>query len=78
MVGNLENVGFCRPGKECINNITVMEELVPVYACGAGSISKRVEKVISRYASPKDVKLYMEELAPRTEKKLDFLRSGDN
>lgn len=78
MVGNLENVGFCRPGKECINNITVMEELVPVYACGAGSISKRVGKVISRYASPKDVKLYMEELAPRTEKKLDFLRSGDN
>ena len=73
MVGNLENVGFCKPGKECVNNITVMEELVPVYACGAGSISKRVGKVIARYASPKDVNMYISELDERTEKKLKFL-----
>ena len=39
MVGNLENVGFAIEGKQCINNITVMEETVSVYACGAGSIS---------------------------------------
>lgn len=73
MVGNLENVGFCKKGKECVNNITVMEEMVPVYACGAGSISKRVGKCISRFASPKDVGLYIDELKERTDKKLMFL-----
>lgn len=77
MVGNLENIGFCKSGKECINNITVMEELIPVYACGAGSISKRTGGVISRYASPKDVELYMSELDERTDKKLEFF-SGKN
>ena len=73
MVGNLENVGFCLDGRECLNNITVMEELVPVYACGAGSISKRVGKVIARYASPKDIGMYITELDERTDKKLAFL-----
>ena len=77
MVGNLENVGFCKKGKECVNNITVMEELVPVYACGAGSISKRVGKYISRFASPKDVGLYINELYERTDKKLMFLSGKD-
>ena len=73
MAGNLENVGFCKRGTECINNITVMEELVPVFACGAGSISKRISGgVIARYASPKDVGLYIAELDERTEKKLLF------
>ena len=73
MAGNLENIGFCKKGSECINNITVMEELVPVYACGAGSISKRVGKVIARFASPKDVGMYINELDERTDKKLAFL-----
>ena len=50
-----------------------MEELVPVYACGAGSISKRVGKVIARFASPKDVGMYINELDERTDKKLAFL-----
>jgi hypothetical protein len=26
MAGNLENVGYCRPGKACIYNVDVMEE----------------------------------------------------
>ena len=73
MLGNLENIGYSLPGKECVNNITVMEELVPVYACGAGSISKKiVGGVISRHASPKDPRLYVSEFGSRLEAKKAF------
>lgn len=33
MLGNLENVGYCKPGKQCINNITTMEDCMSVIAC---------------------------------------------
>lgn len=72
MTGNLENTGFCKKGFVCINNVTVMEELVSVYACGAGSISKRADGVISRYAMPKDVKLYIDQADERIAAKADF------
>ncbi len=73
MLGGLENTGFSLSGFECVNNITVMEELVPVYACGAGSISKNiVNGVITRHASPKDVKLYLDEYEERFRRKAEF------
>ncbi len=75
MLGNLENIGFSLAGYECVNNITVMEELVPVYACGAGSISKKITNgVITRHASPKDVRLYIEEFGERFRRKSEFFR----
>ncbi|MBR1559410.1 MAG: coproporphyrinogen dehydrogenase HemZ [Clostridia bacterium] len=40
MAGNLENVGYARPGKACLYNIGNMEETVSVLALGAGAISK--------------------------------------
>ena len=74
MVGNLENIGFSLPCKECVNNITVMEEMASVYACGAGSISKLVTNgAIHRHASVKDVKLYLNEFDTRLNSKLAFL-----
>ena len=74
MVGNLENVGFAIEGKQCINNITVMEETVSVYACGAGSISKIIQSgKINRHASVKDVKLYIDEFDKRLTEKIKFL-----
>ncbi len=76
MTGNLENTGFCRDGYVCVNNVTVMEELVPVYACGAGSISKRTGGVISRYAMPKDIKLYIEQADERMAAKETFFTEG--
>ncbi len=39
-VGNLENVGWCLPGKECIYNIYMMEEIHTVLAVGAGAVTK--------------------------------------
>jgi oxygen-independent coproporphyrinogen-3 oxidase len=73
MAKNLENTGFCLQNKESINNITTMEETLSVYACGAGAISKKVEKdVITRHSSLRDVKLYLEQFEERLQKKLQF------
>ena len=40
MAGNLENVGYAKPGKACLYNIGNMEETISVLALGAGAISK--------------------------------------
>lgn len=66
MVGNLENVGWALPGRECAYNVFIMEECQTILACGAGAVTKlkapgsgRLERVfnfkypyeyISRYA----------------------------
>ena len=63
MQDNLENVGYAKANKVCVNNITVMEEQLSVVACGAGAISKAIDLhtgLIERFASPKDVKMYLE------------------
>lgn len=42
VAGNLENVAYALPGKECVYNIDIMEETTSILAVGAGAISKRV------------------------------------
>lgn len=70
---NLENVGFSIAGKECVNNITTMEETVGVMACGAGAISKRVDGGgISRFANMRDIALYIERYDEKLRAKLDY------
>ena len=39
-VGNLENVGWCLPGKDCLYNVYMMEEIHTVLAVGAGAVTK--------------------------------------
>lgn len=71
--GNLENVGFCLSDKQCINNITTMEETVSVLACGAGAISKVVTVGnISRFANMRDVGLYINRFDEQLKSKLEF------
>ena len=41
-LGNLENVGYCRPGFEGRYNIQIMDEGQSVYAVGAGAVTKLV------------------------------------
>lgn len=73
---NLENVGFAVLGKECINNITTMEETVSVVACGAGAISKYVGGgKIARFANMRDLKLYAERFDEKLAGKLEFFGS---
>ena len=42
-VGNLENVGYAKPGSECMYNIYMMEELHSIFGAGAGAVTKLVE-----------------------------------
>ena len=42
MAGNFENVGYSLPGKACIYNILIMEEMQTIAACGAGTTTKVV------------------------------------
>ena len=39
-IGNLENVGWAKPGKACLYNVYMMEECHTVLACGAGAVTK--------------------------------------
>lgn len=43
-IENLENVGFCKPGHEGKYNIYMMEEIHSIFGCGAGAVSKFVNK----------------------------------
>ncbi|MBR4235999.1 MAG: coproporphyrinogen dehydrogenase HemZ [Clostridia bacterium] len=62
MAGNLENVGYAKPGYACLYNIGNMEETACVLAVGAGSISKWLfprEKRIERAANLKNIEEYI-------------------
>ncbi len=39
-VGNLENVGWCREGYDCLYNVFMMDETHSVFACGAGAVTR--------------------------------------
>lgn len=39
-VGNLENVGWAKPGRESRYNVFMMEECHTILACGAGAVTK--------------------------------------
>ena len=71
MAGNLENIGFSKPGKECLYNILIMEEKQTIIACGAGTSSKIVfnDGRIERIENVKDPKLYIERLDEMIERK---------
>lgn len=66
MRGNLENVGYSTPGRECIYNIDMMEETVSIMAHGAGSMSKRIfpgrTLRVERIPNPKDIATYESKL----------------
>ncbi|SFG54124.1 coproporphyrinogen III oxidase family protein [Oribacterium sp. WCC10] len=71
MAGNLENVGYCVEGKECLYNILMMEEKHTVIGCGAGCSSKVVlpskdgdptHKRVERCDNGKDIRSYIEDV----------------
>ena len=75
MSGNLENVGYALPGKECVYNIDMMEETASILSHGAGTMTKRVfggENRIERLPSPKDVPTYLLKLDRLIEDKNRF------
>ncbi|MDF1617672.1 coproporphyrinogen dehydrogenase HemZ [Petrocella sp. FN5] len=63
MIGNYENIGYCKEGYGCIYNIHTMEEKESIVAFGAGAISKKVTKDrLVRKDHPKDVKTYLDNI----------------
>ena len=40
ILDNLENTGYCIPGKEGLYNVYIMDETHTILACGAGAVSK--------------------------------------
>ncbi|MCR4891746.1 MAG: coproporphyrinogen dehydrogenase HemZ [Lachnospiraceae bacterium] len=71
MAGNFENTGFCRPGKEGLYNILIMEEVQSIIALGAGTVTKRVsgDGQISRCDTTKDPGLYIRDIDEMIERK---------
>ena len=62
MAANQENTGYALPGKVCVYNVDVMEEISDNVACGANAVSKKIfpdENRIERYGAPKDIATYI-------------------
>ena len=71
MAGNLENVGYARPGREGLYNILIMEEKQSILAVGAGNISKAVypDGRIERADNVKGLEEYHQRLDEMLERK---------
>ena len=77
-VGNNENVGWTKPNKACVYNIDIMEETADNLAVGANAVSKRVytgQGLITRLASPKDLKTYIDGVDALIEKRIKFFEN---
>lgn len=78
MAGNLENVGYCTEGKECLYNILMMEEKHTVVGCGAGTSTKAVlpsgdgdlyHKRVERCDNGKSIPEYLDHIEKFIERK---------
>ena len=72
MAGNLENVGYCKPGTASIYNVDIMEEIMPIAAFGAGAISKwlyPVARRIERAPNVKNIEQYIARVDEMAERK---------
>lgn len=77
ILGNLENVGYATPGNESLYNILIIEEIHTILGLGCGASSKWVHPetgVITRFANPKEPKVYNDHYKEVTQKKIDILR----
>ena len=76
MLGNFENVGYAKEGKECLYNIKMMEEKETIIAAGMGAISKIFypeEDRIERVPNVKSLQEYMDRVDEMIERKRKFI-----
>ena len=71
IAGNFENVGYALPGKECLYNILIMEEVQSILALGAGGSTKLVfrDGHIERIENVKDILSYLQRTDEMIERK---------
>ena len=86
MAGNFENVGYRKPGLECIYNILIMEEKQTIIAMGAGASTKIVFQNeteggqagrIERIENVKDVTNYIQRIDEMIERKRKFFSENN-
>lgn len=74
--GNLENIGYSLPGKECLYNILIMEEKQDIISCGAGASTKYVfpaENRIERTENVKNIDHYINRIDEMIDRKRKYL-----
>ena len=79
--GNLENIGYSLPGKECLYNILMMEEKQDIIACGAGASSKYLfsGNRIERAENVKNIDHYILRVDEMIERKNKYTgKEGEN
>lgn len=79
-LGNQENIGWTKPGKASVYNITIMEEVQTIIAVGAGGSTKLVDlknRELERFFNPKYPLEYLKHfddmVIPRKEKAIALL-----
>lgn len=78
ILGNLENVGYAKPGAESLYNILIIEEMQTIVGLGCGATSKFVHPEtgdITRLANPKEPKAYIDAFQTSTEAKIKALET---
>ena len=75
IAGNLENVGYSKPGLECVYNVLIMEERIDTFAAGAGGITRLLSiedgeiKRVDRVENVKNVDEYITRIDEMIERK---------
>jgi len=71
----MENIGFSKQGKECIYNITMMEEAENIIGIGMGASSKFIKgnNMILNHRNYMNMKDYLENIDNLLLKKIELL-----
>lgn len=78
ILGNFENIGYSKDGKECIYNMAIMEEKETIIALGAGAVSKIFypkENRFERVPNVKNLPIYIDRIDEMIERKVKFLKT---
>ena len=70
--GGQENIGYAKPGSECLYNILIMEEMQSIVALGAGASTKKYHSdrgQVSRIENVKSVTDYISRVDEMIERK---------
>lgn len=76
MVGPYENIGYARPGYECLYNIQIIEERQTIIGLGGGSGSKFVEPgtwYLTSHYNPKDPENYANRIEEIIQRKISLM-----
>lgn len=80
-LGNLENVGWCKEGMDCLYNVYMMDETHTVLSAGAGAVTKlknpktaHIERIYN-YKYPYEYINHFNEVLNRKSKIIDFYKN---